>query len=193
MFFYSHLYSRFGLPFLSYFYFKHLSRSAMQYGSFDFYFGQSFRLYIHQFSGLVFSFGYLFQATLDIFGFIFFGGYSLYQSRLSRSFSTCTILVPSIVSDLYLIYYAILFQELSLTVALENLRILIHSEGIDSITIWWHIVLLETNVSQHDILLGVSLPISTIVHRHLLIQQLQFFLDIKHIRHFLICLWMMPF
>jgi hypothetical protein len=122
MFFYSHLYSRFGLPFHSYFYFKHLSRNAMQYGSFDF----SLELYAHQFIGSVFSFGYLFQAILGVFGFNFFSGYSLYQSHSSRSFDTCIILVPSVTSNLYLIYYAILFQELSSMVALENLRILDH-------------------------------------------------------------------
>ena len=108
-----------------------------------------------------------------------FSGYSLYRSHSSHSFDTCTISVPSIASNLYWIYCAILFQELSLMAALENLRILHHLKGVDSITIWWHIALLETNIYQQNKPVEASLPLSTIFHWHILIQQLQFYQDIK--------------
>jgi hypothetical protein len=44
---------------------------------------------------------------------------------------------------------------------------------------WWHIALLETNIYQLHLPVEASLPLSTLVHWHILIQQLQFYQDIK--------------
>ncbi len=138
MSFYSHLYYPFRLPYLSYFYFKHHYRGATFYGLLDFSLEQYIKFFKQQFSGLDFSFGYLFQAIPDIFGFKFFEGYSSYQSSLSHSFSTSTTSGPSMANGPYLTYCSIPFQELNLMVALVNLKTLHHLNGIDSIIIWSH-------------------------------------------------------
>ncbi len=135
MSFYSHLYSRFGLPYLSYFYFKHYYRGATFYGSLDFSLEQYMKLFKQQFSVLDFSLGYLFQAIPDVFGFKFFDGYSSYQSSLSHSFSMSTTLGPSIANGPYLTYFSIPFQELNLMVVLVNLKTLHHLNGANSIII----------------------------------------------------------
>jgi hypothetical protein len=148
MFFYSHLYSCFGLPYFSYLYFKHHYRGATCHGLLDFSLGHYIKLFRQHFNRLDFSFGYSFQAILDIFGFKFFDGYSSYQSLLSRSFNTPTTLGPSIANGPYLTYCSIPFQELSLMVALVNLKTLHHFNGVGSIIIWFHVEFLDTSIYQ---------------------------------------------
>ncbi len=150
---------------------------------------RSLRLYEHQFSGLVFSFGYWFQDILDVFGFNFFDGYSLYQSLSSRSFNTSTILVTSIANGPSSIYCAILFQELNSTAALENPRILHHFNGVDSITIWWRVALLETSIYRLKEQVEAPVPMFMTVHWLILIHRHQFCQDIKRTQHFTIYLW----
>jgi hypothetical protein len=179
MSFYSHLYSCFGLPHLSYFYFKHHYRGATFYGLLDFSLEQYLKLFKQQFSGLDFSFGYLFQAIPDVFGFKSFDGYSLYQSPLSRFFSTSTTLGPSIANGPYLTYCSIPFQELNLMVALVNLKTLHHFNGVDSIIIWSHVESLDTSIYQLNERLRAPVPSFTTVQWLISVQRLQFFWDIR--------------
>ena len=150
---------------------------------------RSLRLYEHQFSGLVFSFGYLFQAILGAFGFNFFDGYSLYQSLSSLSFNMSTILVTSIANGPSSIYCAILFQELNSMAALVNLRTLHHFNVVDSITTWWRVALLKTSICRLNERVEAPVPTFTTVHWLILILQLQFSQDIKRTQHFTIHLW----
>lgn len=150
----------------------------------DFSFKRSCKQYKNQFSGLAFSFGCSFQVTLDAFGYKFFGGYSSYQSHSSRFSDRSITSVPSIASDRYLTYCAIRFRVSSLMVALVNPKILLPLKDVNSITIWWHVALLGTNIFLPNEPVGVSNRMYWTVLWRTLIQQLQFSRDIERTPHF---------
>ncbi len=96
------------------------------------------------------------------------------------------ILGPSISNDLYLIYWAIQFQESNLMDVLVNLTTLSHLNSIDSTIIWWHKKLHETNISLQNKQLRVLLISFTIVQWLISKRRHQFSQDIKHMQHFII-------
>jgi hypothetical protein len=68
MHFYFHLFSQFGLPYPSYYYFKSFSFGATSFGSFTTCFKVHTAAFIKLFNGLAFCYGYLSQAIQDASG-----------------------------------------------------------------------------------------------------------------------------
>ena len=169
------LYSQFGLPLLSYYYFESVqyARSSQLHASQLI----SFKIFI---GGYCFCYGLQFLVTLVDSGGSYFKLYSSFQLLCTLSSKESMTLVQSIASVPSLTSSGILFQEKNLKGALANQMILILFDDDASIIILLLDELHEPKLCLREESPGAMLLSFTIVHVHILNRLHHGFTGMKH-------------